>query len=296
VSDRVKGAETARPATIRDVAARPGVSDQTVSRVINDNPSVTVARRARVLTAIQDLACAPSPMARGLLSNQTRSIGVVADDVSDQFFARVVAGAEADARRRGHYLMIGSVEPDDDEVGHLRPRLERRVEGLIVARPSVPLAPADLLPARSARVPLVGVGSTEVSSFPVVDVDNRPGRLRRDAPLARARPPADRDDRRTARPAVGSSAPRGLPAGAARRGRGGRSGTRRAGLRLQPLRRDTARRREPAADERLPLDVGQLGRKPRRGAGLDRLPHGPRVHRRALPDGALLGVLRRRPQ
>lgn len=164
-----------RPPTIRDVAARAGVSHQTVSRVINDSPRVAEATRERVLSAIRDLSYVPSPMARGLISNQTRSIGVVADDISDHFFARVVAGAEAEARRRGYYLMIGSVEADDAETGYLRLMLERRVEGLILARPSVPLTPDDLQAARSAGVPLVTVGSTDGLGVPVVDVDNRQG-------------------------------------------------------------------------------------------------------------------------
>jgi DNA-binding LacI/PurR family transcriptional regulator len=164
-----------RPPTIRDVAARAGVSHQTVSRVINDSPRVTQATRERVLSAIRELSYVPSPMARGLISNQTRSIGVVADDISDHFFARMVAGAETEARRRGYYLMIASVEPDDDEAGYLRLMLERRVEGLILARPSVPLASEDLQAARDAGVPLVAVGSTGLQGVPVVDVDNRHG-------------------------------------------------------------------------------------------------------------------------
>jgi DNA-binding LacI/PurR family transcriptional regulator len=174
VNGRTRPGSDRRP-TIRDVAARAGVSHQTVSRVINDSPRVTAATRERVLSAIRDLSYVPSPMARGLISNQTRSIGVVADDISDHFFARVVAGAEAEARRRGYYLMIGSVEPDDDEAGYLRLMLERRVEGLILARPSVPLTPDDLRAARSAGVPLVAVGSTDLQGVPVVDVDNRQG-------------------------------------------------------------------------------------------------------------------------
>jgi DNA-binding LacI/PurR family transcriptional regulator len=174
VSDAVNG-ESGRPPTIRDVAARAGVSHQTVSRVINASPRVTEATRERVLTAIRDLSFVPSPMARGLISNQTRSIGIVTDDISDHFFARVAAGAEVEARRRGYYLMIASVEPDDDEGGYLRLMLERRVEGLILARPSVPLAPADLDAARSAGVPLVAVGFGDLPGFPVVDVNNRQG-------------------------------------------------------------------------------------------------------------------------
>jgi len=147
------------------------VSHQTVSRVINDNPQVREATRARVLAAIRELAFVPSPMARGLLSNQTRSIGIVAEDISDHFFARMVAGAEAEARRRGYYLMIGSVEPDDDETGYLRLMLERRVEALIFARPSAPVSGEAL----SAGVPLVTVGSTARADVAVVDVDNRRG-------------------------------------------------------------------------------------------------------------------------
>lgn len=167
--------DSGRPPTIRDVAARAGVSHQTVSRVINDSPHVTAATRERVLTAIRDLAFVPSPMARGLIANRTRSIGVVADDISDHFFARVVAGAEAEARRRGYYLMIGSIEPDDEDGGYLRLMLERRVEGLILARPSVPFVPADLVAARGAGVPLVAVGFSGLPGVPVVDVDNRQG-------------------------------------------------------------------------------------------------------------------------
>jgi len=152
------------------------VSHQTVSRVINGADSVAASTRERVLGVIEELGYVPSPMARGLISNRTHSLGVVADDISDQFFARMVAGAEAEARRRGYYLMIGSVEPDDDERGYLRLMLERRVEGLILARPSAPLSLAHLAPMQDAGVPLVLVsfGSDGVPGT-LVDVDNRGG-------------------------------------------------------------------------------------------------------------------------
>ena len=164
----------AKRATIRDVASHAGVSHQTVSRVINGNPNVSVITREKVLATISELGYVPSPMARGLISNRTHSIGIVADDISDQFFARVVAGAERAARERGYYLMIGSVEPDDDERGYLRLMLERRVEGLLLARPSVPLQPSDLVPVMQAGVPIVSVGSSHVPGL-AVDVDNRQG-------------------------------------------------------------------------------------------------------------------------
>jgi DNA-binding LacI/PurR family transcriptional regulator len=164
--------------TIRDVAAHAGVSHQTVSRVINGHASVSPATAERVRVAIGELEYVPSPIARGLSSNRTHSIGMVTSDISDGFFARAVAGAEAEARRRGYYLIIGSVEAsdvDDDGQGYLRLMLERRVEGLILARPSVPVSDEQLGPARRAGIPVVAMCLPELPSFTTVDVDNRRG-------------------------------------------------------------------------------------------------------------------------
>jgi DNA-binding LacI/PurR family transcriptional regulator len=171
---KTAAASRVRRATIRDVASHAGVSHQTVSRVINGNPNVAELTREKVLESIDTLGYVPSPMARGLISNRTHSIGIVAEDISDQTFARWVAGAERAARARGYYLMIGSVEPDDDERGYLRLMLERRVEGLLLARPSVLLPISELEPVVAAGVPIVSVGTSRSEGI-VVDVDNRQG-------------------------------------------------------------------------------------------------------------------------
>jgi LacI family transcriptional regulator len=162
------------------VAALAAVSHQTVSRVINGQASVADETRRRVLDAIELLGYVPSPMARGLISNRTHTLGMVTADVSDGFFARAVAGAEIEARRRNYYLIVGSVEeaPDDAEgTGYLRLMLERRVEGLILARPGVVFAGEHLQGAASSGIPLVSIGSTELAGFTSVDVDNRRGGL-----------------------------------------------------------------------------------------------------------------------
>src|ERR671918_830163 len=160
-------------ANIRDVARRAGVSHQTVSRVINGRSNVSEPTRERVLSAIRELAYVPSPMARGLISNRTHSLGMVSAEISDHFFAEAVAGAEAETRKRSYYLIVASVEDEsrDDERGYLHLMLARRVEGLIVARPTVPLSSEQLLPAVTARVPLVAIGSTDLPGFRLVHVD-----------------------------------------------------------------------------------------------------------------------------
>src|SRR5436190_376006 len=159
-------------------AGRAGVSHQTVSRVINGQNNVAEATRRRVLAAIEELGFVPSPMARGLISNRTHSLGMVTADLSEAFFSRAVAGAEIEARRRDYYLIVGSVEesPEDEEgTGYLRLMLDRRVEGLILARPSAVIAGEQLERAASAGIPLVSIGSVQLPGFAVVDVDNRRG-------------------------------------------------------------------------------------------------------------------------
>jgi LacI family transcriptional regulator len=165
-------------ATIRDVARRARVSHQTVSRVINGQDTVIPETRARVLRAIRDLEYVPSAIARSLSSARTHTLGMVTTDVSDHFFAEAVAGAEAEARRRGHFLIIGSIEEgaEDDEQTYLRLMLERRVEGLIVAVPRLRIVNGDLLAQAAARIPTVVIASDiDLPGADHIDIDNREG-------------------------------------------------------------------------------------------------------------------------
>ena len=170
---------TIRRATIRDVARLAGVSHQTVSRVINDHRAVAEPTREKVEEAIRLLGYVPSSMARGLASNRTHTIGLVSTDISDYFFAQAAGGAEVEARRHGYYLLIASVEEhaEPDERAYMRLMLERRVEGLIIARPKLPISPDRLRPRNAPRVPLLAIGAGPTLGLTVVDVDNRRGGL-----------------------------------------------------------------------------------------------------------------------
>ena len=93
-------ASTATPARggrvgVRDVAQLAGVSTQTVSRVLNDSPSLREETRARVLDAMAQLDYRPNNAARALGTAQTRTLGVVATDVT-------LYGPSARDRRAGH--------------------------------------------------------------------------------------------------------------------------------------------------------------------------------------------------
>jgi len=167
--------DRSRRSTIRDVAARAGVSYQTVSRVINESTSVSTSTRDRVLAAIEELSYVPSSIARGFSLNRTHSLGVVTDNISDFGFGHIIAGAEAEARRQGYFLVIGSVERGADETSYLRLMLERRVEGFILVRPGAPFLGDHLELVEQAGVPFVLIGTSVVRGVDVVESDNHQG-------------------------------------------------------------------------------------------------------------------------
>jgi LacI family transcriptional regulator len=171
---RVGSADGRRP-TIREVAAQAGVSHQTVSRVINADGYVAEATRDRVQQAIRQLNFVPNGIARSLSSRRSHTLGVVSNDISDHSFAEMAAGAELEARRQGFYLIIGSVEdavPEDEEA-YLRLMQQRRIEGLIVARPRLRRASWKLLAGIADTIPTVAIASrVEALRLHSVDIDN----------------------------------------------------------------------------------------------------------------------------
>jgi DNA-binding LacI/PurR family transcriptional regulator len=168
----------AKRPTIRDVARRAGVSHQTVSRVIKGEDTVMDATRERVMAAIRELAFVPNAIARSLTSDRTHTLGIVTSDIADHFFGQAVSGAEAEARRQGYFVIIGSVEesPGDDEQAYLQLLLQRRVEGIILARPMLGEAGSRRLAAAASLIPLAAIGPhADIQGIDVVDIDNRQG-------------------------------------------------------------------------------------------------------------------------
>jgi LacI family transcriptional regulator len=120
------------------VASKAGVSFQTAGKVLNGKGSVSAQTRERILDAAKTLGYVPNALARSLVTRSTCTIGIVASDLSDAELARFVVGAEREARRRGHGVLIGSIDRDGaDAERYLRMLLERRVDGILTAAPQM---------------------------------------------------------------------------------------------------------------------------------------------------------------
>ena len=106
--------------TIRDVAARAGVSAATVSRVFSRPESVTVETRRRVLSAADELRYAPHPVARSLARGSTGNLGLVVPDIAVAFCAVVTKAVSHRARRDGYALFVADSDDPSAAAGGRR--------------------------------------------------------------------------------------------------------------------------------------------------------------------------------
>jgi LacI family transcriptional regulator len=164
-----------RRSTIHEVAARAGVSAQTVSRVVNGKGEISAQTRARVQRVIDELRYRPSASARSLVSQRTMTLGLVAHELGGSFLGQAVQAAIEEAHRLGYFFVLAGVgAPPREEPAYVRLLLERRVEGLLFVRASLG-DDAELLRALVAdQIPLVTIACYAPGvALDVVDVDNR---------------------------------------------------------------------------------------------------------------------------
>ncbi|MBC7099690.1 LacI family DNA-binding transcriptional regulator [Candidatus Bipolaricaulota bacterium] len=163
--------------TLEEVARLAGVSRSTVSRVINEHPSVSPETRQRVWKAIQQIGYRPHSVARSLATKRTRIIGVIIPEAitkifSDQFFAILLQGAAQATNARGYQLILSLFDdPKRQEELYAKVLKNGYVEGAVVASapPNDPLLRA----LKEDRLPTVSVGKQQ--GLPYVDVDNYGG-------------------------------------------------------------------------------------------------------------------------
>ncbi|MFJ6560722.1 LacI family DNA-binding transcriptional regulator [Streptomyces sp. NPDC091412] len=160
-------------ASIKDVAAAAGVSVATVSRVLNQHPSVSADARARVLAAVEALGYRPNAVARSLRTDQTRTLGLVISDVLNPYFTELARSVEEEARALGYSVIIGNADERPDlQDHHVRTLLERRIDGLLVS-PTDGGSPL-MLDAARAGTPMVFVDRwIKGVDVPVVRADGR---------------------------------------------------------------------------------------------------------------------------
>jgi LacI family transcriptional regulator len=164
--------------TIRQVASAAGVSAQTVSRVINDRPDVAPTTRQRVQQVIRQLGYQPNAIARSLIHQRTRTLGVVATRLDYYGPSRTLMGIEQETRALGYSLLLDLLH--HPEAADLEPLLNRllshQVDGIIWAVPEIG-GNRTWLERRVPHlpIPVIYLSMQARPELAVVAIDNRSG-------------------------------------------------------------------------------------------------------------------------
>jgi LacI family transcriptional regulator len=163
--------------TIRDVARLANVHPGTVSRALNERTRTLVNPQTaeRVIRAAQELGYRPNPIARGLKTNRSYTVGVLIPDLTNPLFPPIIRGIEDRLGDAGYTLLTVNTDNDADrERSRVEALLARQVDGFISATARLDLTL--LAEIASGGVPVILVNrSLEDGTLPAVTVDDHQG-------------------------------------------------------------------------------------------------------------------------
>lgn len=121
-------------ATIRDVAKLAGVSISTVSLALNDSARVSAETFRKVQDAAAAVGFTVDPVARSLKSGSSRLIGMVAGDVGNPFFGKLLREVQRVALEKDHLVIVSASRGVEDHESQILDYLAgQRVAGIILS-------------------------------------------------------------------------------------------------------------------------------------------------------------------
>jgi DNA-binding LacI/PurR family transcriptional regulator len=124
--------------SIKDIASVAGVSHPTVSRALRGEGRFSEETRSRIVNIAQELGYTPNLVARGLVTQRTRSIGIVVTNIADPFHSEIIRGVEHVVRAADYSLFLGSTTADpEQELQVVRSFVGRSVDGIIISSSQV---------------------------------------------------------------------------------------------------------------------------------------------------------------
>lgn len=153
--------------TIRDIAAKAGVSFKTVSRVLNNESSVRQATKDKVMSVVEELGYQPNNAARNLAGSHNYSIGYIYSNPNAYYVIEFQEGLLKSCHDNGFELIIHPVAPNQTDLKGVVDQLVKRsrVAGLVLTPPfSEDDATIKML--ESKRIPFVRVISSQAPETP----------------------------------------------------------------------------------------------------------------------------------
>lgn len=166
-----------KPTSIKDIARMANVSCSTVSRALQRSSLISSRTTEKIQRIAQESGYRASAIARGLVTQRTKTIGVVVTSIADPFVSEVVNGIEECGNDHGYSVFLGNSNADPDrERKVVHSFAERRVDGIVVTSSRVGALYIPLL--SEMKVPIVLVNNQHPGEFVhSVMIDNVQGSL-----------------------------------------------------------------------------------------------------------------------
>lgn len=120
--------------TLKEIAKKLNFSVSTVSRALNNHPSIGLRTTAQVQKLAKEMGYEPNRMALLFKQQKTHILGVILPNLSEEFFSQAINGIENVARENNYSVLIGqSHDKLDDEIKLVTAMKNQRVDGVIVS-------------------------------------------------------------------------------------------------------------------------------------------------------------------
>ena len=101
--------------TLKDVAQSLSLTPATVSKALRDSSDISLETRERVKKACKELGYRPNLLARSLISNRSKLLGVLVPDLRISFFSEAVRGMYEEAEKKGYECIFLAHDENTDK-------------------------------------------------------------------------------------------------------------------------------------------------------------------------------------
>lgn len=161
--------------TIYDLAELLQVSPATVSRSLNDHPSISEVTKKRIITAANKHGYRTNKFAANLRRQKSNTIGVIVPRLNSYFMSTVLAGIEQVANKVGYNLIISqSIESEKKEKINAKTLMNSGVDALLVSLASETINYEHFKKYTSRKIPLLFFDRVfDLPNCPTIIIDNR---------------------------------------------------------------------------------------------------------------------------
>ena len=119
--------------TLKDIAQKLNISEATVSLALNNYPGVSKKTKARVLQCAEEMDYVPNPIARGLATRRTMTIGLVCPDSENPCYGKIIKRITYYCEQCGYSVLLGISDGDvKREASVIRQFISCHVDGIVI--------------------------------------------------------------------------------------------------------------------------------------------------------------------